>query len=99
MHIAAAGGVWQALVFGFGGVRDFTGELSITPHLPAAWRMLEFSLRVRDRQLRIRLEHGLEQYLLETGEPLELQIRGQLVVLERGRPHVVVAGLTPVGPH
>jgi alpha,alpha-trehalose phosphorylase len=92
VHIAAAGGVWQALVFGFGGVRDCTGELSITPHLPTGWRKLEFSLRVRDRQLRIRLEHGREQYLLETGEPFELRIRDQPVVLECGRPHVVVSG-------
>ena len=51
VHIASAAGVWQALVFGFGGVRDFDGALSIAPRLPAAWRSLEFSLRFADRQL------------------------------------------------
>jgi alpha,alpha-trehalose phosphorylase len=34
VHIASAAGVWSALVFGFGGVRDFGGRLSFTPHLP-----------------------------------------------------------------
>jgi alpha,alpha-trehalose phosphorylase len=81
VHIASAAGVWQALVFGFGGVRDFDGQLSITPHLPAAWQSLDFSLRFRDRQLRVHLAHDEERYLLDHGEPLELTIRGERVLL------------------
>jgi alpha,alpha-trehalose phosphorylase len=85
VHIAAAAGVWQALVFGFGGVRDHDGDLTVTPRLPSPWRQLDFSLRFRDRQLRIRLTHDTERYLLETGPPLELHIRGRRVLLEPGR--------------
>jgi alpha,alpha-trehalose phosphorylase len=87
VHVAAAGGVWQALVFGFGGVRDIDGELVIDPRLPATWRRLDFSLRVRDRQLRIALEHGRERYVLESGDPLAVRIRGVVVELTAGRPH------------
>jgi alpha,alpha-trehalose phosphorylase len=83
VHIASAAGVWQALVFGFGGVRDFDGQLSITPHLPGAWESLGFSLRFRDRQLRVHLAHDEERYLLEEGEPLELTIRGERQLLSR----------------
>ena len=36
VHIASAAGSWMALVFGFGGVRDFDGRLTIDPRLPAA---------------------------------------------------------------
>ena len=99
VHIAAAGGVWQTLVFGFGGVRDFDGELSISPRLPATWRRLEFSLRVRDRQLRVRLEHGRERYLLESGDPLELRIRGERVRLVPAQPHELTGppARTPAG--
>ena len=43
VHIASAAGVWQALVFGFGGVREYDGELSITPHLPPRWDSLTYS--------------------------------------------------------
>ena len=100
VHVAAAGGVWQTLVFGFGGVRDFDGHLSITPHLPTTWRRLEFSLRVHDRQLRIRLEHGRERYLLESGDPLELRIRGETVLLRPAEPHELAGppATTPAGP-
>ena len=85
VHIAAAAGVWQALVFGFGGVRDHDGHLTISPRLPVPWRLLEFSLRFRDRQLRVRLTHDAERYELETGPPLELAVRGERVLLEPGR--------------
>jgi len=44
VHIASAAGVWSALVFGFGGVRDFDGQLSFTPILPRNWKELAFSL-------------------------------------------------------
>jgi len=63
VHIASAAGAWKALVFGFGGVRDFDGALSIAPRLPTQWRSLAFSLRFGDRQLRIELTHDEERYL------------------------------------
>jgi alpha,alpha-trehalose phosphorylase len=85
VHIASAAGVWQALVFGFGGVRDFDGELSIRPHLPSAWRSLEFSLCFHGRDVRVELTHDLERYLLEDGEPLEVTIDGERRCLEPGR--------------
>lgn len=91
VHIAAAGGVWQALVFGFGGVRDQAGELSISPRLPQAWTSLAYGLRFRDRQLRVELTHDEERYLLEDGRPVELTIRGSRRQLEPGRPLVVPA--------
>ncbi len=44
-HAASAGGVWQALVFGFGGVR-LAGKTPIaTPRLPSHWRRLKFRLQ------------------------------------------------------
>jgi alpha,alpha-trehalose phosphorylase len=86
VHIACAAGVWQALVFGFGGVRDFEGALSITPHLPAAWRSLAFSLRFGDRQLRVELTHEEERYAVESGDPLAVTIHGEPRVLAPGAP-------------
>jgi alpha,alpha-trehalose phosphorylase len=87
VHIASAAGVWSALVFGFGGVRDFDGRLSFDPRLPKAWNGLEFSLRFWDRQVRVRLSHDEERYLVDDGPPLEVTIRG--------RPQLLLAG-TPV---
>jgi alpha,alpha-trehalose phosphorylase len=90
VHIASAAGGWMALVFGFGGVRDFDGQLTIDPRLPQRFRSLRYSLRFRDRQLRVRLTHDGETYSLDEGEPLEILIRG--------RRHVVAVD-TPVRTH
>jgi alpha,alpha-trehalose phosphorylase len=75
VHIASAAGAWMALVFGFGGVRDFDGQLTFDPRLPRRFRSLGFSLRFQDRQLRVQLSHEAEQYSLEEGEPLEIVVR------------------------
>src|SRR5690606_6194923 len=47
VHVVSAGGVWTALVCGFGGMRDYDGELSFDPRLPADWPSLSFPLRWR----------------------------------------------------
>ena len=86
VHVAAAAGSWMALVFGFGGVRDFGGQLSIDPRLPRRWRSLAFSLRFADRQVRVRLSHEGERYLLDEGAALEVTIRGRRHKLEPGEP-------------
>ncbi len=86
VHVASSAGVWQALVFGFGGVREYDGALSITPHLPVGWELLAFSLRFRGRLLRIRLTHDEETYTVEDGHALELTVRGERHVLTPGMP-------------
>jgi alpha,alpha-trehalose phosphorylase len=89
VHIAAAAGSWMAIVTGFGGVRDYDGRLSLDPHLPSTWQSLEFSLRFRDRQLRIRLGHDEERYTLEEGHALDVRIRDDRHVLMTGEPLVL----------
>jgi alpha,alpha-trehalose phosphorylase len=85
-HVASAAGAWMALVFGFGGVRDFDGCLTIDPHLPRRFEKLAFSLRFRDRQIRVALTHDQESYLLDEGDPVEVTIRGKSCWLELGEP-------------
>lgn len=89
VHIASAAGVWLCLTHGFGGVRDFGGQLSFTPCLPATWAELRFSLRFRGRQLRITLGHEQESYLLESGAELEIVVRGEPCLLHRQTPLVI----------
>ena len=89
VHIASAGGVWMALVFGFAGVRDFDGALSFNPHLPDTWERLEIPLRFRDRQLRVMLTPVEETYLVEEGDPLEVTVRGEHYELVSGEPLVL----------
>jgi alpha,alpha-trehalose phosphorylase len=95
VHIASAARVWSCLVFGFGGVRDFDGQLSFAPKLPHAWTELAFSLRFRDRQIRIQLTHDQEHYLLDEGEPLEVVIRGEPHLLSPGTAVTLKPPVTP----
>jgi beta-phosphoglucomutase len=46
-HAASAGAVWQALVFGFGGVRLKEAGPVAAPHLPSHWKRLKFRLQYR----------------------------------------------------
>jgi alpha,alpha-trehalose phosphorylase len=82
VHIASAAGVWMALVFGFGGVRDFDGDLTIDPCLPHRFDELSFALRFQDRQIRVTLTHEDERYILDEGQPLDVTIRGEGYRLE-----------------
>jgi trehalose/maltose hydrolase-like predicted phosphorylase len=57
VHLATMGGLWQALVFGFGGIRPQGEALFVDPRLPEEWNALEVSLRFRERPIRLRIDH------------------------------------------
>lgn len=44
IHAATAGGIWQAAIFGFGGIRLTPEGLTATPRLPSGWTRLRFRL-------------------------------------------------------
>lgn len=48
IHGASAGGIWQAVVLGFGGVQ-FGDEPFAHPHLPPGWTRLKFRLHWRGK--------------------------------------------------
>ena len=44
MHAAALGGTWQGVIGGLAGTHARRDALCFTPHLPAKWRALEFTV-------------------------------------------------------
>ena len=82
VHMASAGGVWMALVYGFAGMRDVRGTISFDPKMPKAWSEMQFKLRVRDARLSVRLSH--ESISIVTTEPIEILVDGE--------PHTVSPG-------
>jgi trehalose/maltose hydrolase-like predicted phosphorylase len=58
LHLATMGGLWQALAFGFAGVRAHDGRLTVDPRLPPAWNALRLSLQYRGVPFRLHVEHG-----------------------------------------
>lgn len=55
IHGAAAGGLWQAVVFGFAGFELTAEGWRIRPRLPRQWRRLVINLTVRGRRERIEI--------------------------------------------
>jgi alpha,alpha-trehalose phosphorylase len=88
VHIASTGGVWMALTYGFGGMRDHGGVLRFDPRLPDGWDRLAFPLRFRERSLRVTLTPGSIELLLEDGEPLDVEVRGESITLTLGDAQV-----------
>jgi kojibiose phosphorylase len=56
VHAAAMGGLWQAAVFGFGGLSLAEDGLILRPHLPVEWSGLCFTVQYHDQSLRVRIE-------------------------------------------
>jgi hypothetical glycosyl hydrolase len=83
IHAASLAGVWQSVVFGFGGVRMLDGKLRLNPALPAGWRSLEFYICWQGQKLRVRLTHdSIELVNLAGTRPVELAIFGSACTVE-----------------
>ncbi|WP_017652533.1 beta-phosphoglucomutase [Fortiea contorta] len=61
IHGASAGGVWQTVVFGFGGIQFTKNGPVARPHLPRGWTRLQFQLHWRGQWHKFDLRQpGLE---------------------------------------
>ncbi|WP_445256383.1 glycoside hydrolase family 65 protein [Nocardioides aurantiacus] len=80
VHVASAGGVWSAIVFGFAGMGDRNGRLSFEPRLPKGWEALRFPLTWRGSRLRVEItQHQLTVTAEEMGEErVHVRVGGQL---------------------
>ncbi|MGH8926939.1 MAG: glycoside hydrolase family 65 protein, partial [Acidimicrobiia bacterium] len=76
VHLATAGGVWQALVMGFAGF-SWQGKIpKLAPHLPEEWDHLRFAVSIRGSRIKVDLSPGQVTVGLRRGEPIELEIWG-----------------------
>ena len=86
VHIASLAGACIAAVAGFGGVRDYDGELTFAPRLPARLGRLRFRLVYRGRRLEVNVNKKHATYTLLDGEPLTVGHHGRSVELAAGSP-------------
>jgi len=76
VHVASAGGVWSALVYGFGGLRDHGTTLYFDPRLPDPWPSLTFRLTQRGTRIRVTLRKESISFDVEAGPGLTVDVRG-----------------------
>ena len=75
LHIPTMGGLWQALVTGFAGIRPAGDALILDPRLPPAWGLLEVPVRFRGRCLRATVEP--DRLTLRAGAPVAVVVPGE----------------------
>ncbi|KAA0918813.1 glycoside hydrolase family 65 protein [Dietzia sp. ANT_WB102] len=85
IHVASAGGVWSALVSGFGGMRDYRGDISFDPRVPAEWSGLTFRLTVRGTHVRVRCTHAEITIENLNGADFECTVQGRPVTVPAGQ--------------
>jgi len=51
IHAATAGGLWQAVVFGFAGLRLSEDGYTLAPRLPPRWERVSFTIRLRGEKV------------------------------------------------
>jgi trehalose/maltose hydrolase-like predicted phosphorylase len=72
LHLATMGGLWQALAYGFCGLRPGRDLLNIDPQLPSEWSALALHLLFHDAPVRIRAEH--DRVVIDCTCPLTVRI-------------------------
>jgi kojibiose phosphorylase len=76
VHIAALGGIWQALAFGFLGMRPTDEGLRIAPHIPAHWGALALPICWRGALVRVTAwPSGEVDVAVEQGGPAQVAVR------------------------
>jgi alpha,alpha-trehalose phosphorylase len=89
VHIASTGGIWGALVNGFGGMRDHGGRMTFNPRLPRDWTRLTYRITVHGSRVRIDLTQDRLTFTVETGEGFVAWVHNQHVEVRPGDPTVV----------
>ncbi|MCK4812216.1 MAG: glycoside hydrolase family 65 protein, partial [Methanosarcinales archaeon] len=105
IHAASLGGVWQAVVFGFAGVRmksrggGEAGEiLTVNPRLPENWERLRFNLCWQGFKLEFDiLTGGVGVFFESTGDgsvdaTLPIEVRGRLYEISGNKMTVIKYG-------
>jgi alpha,alpha-trehalose phosphorylase len=85
LHIAALAGVWTVAVQGFGGMRDYGGELTFAPRLPPPVGRLAFGLVFRGRRIKVEVTKDSATYRLLDGPQIRVGHHGKSILVSGKR--------------
>ncbi len=89
VHVASTGGVWSALTFGFGGMRDYLGTFTFDPRLPEEWESLVFHIALLGSRLRVEVRADSITFEIESGTSAVVYVRDRRVEVTAGAPSIV----------
>ena len=85
VHVASTGGVWNALVYGFGGMRDYDGAITFDPRLPPSWERLTFSVTLHGTRVLVDLTADEIAFSVVAGDRADVEVRGCPVTVRAGQ--------------
>jgi kojibiose phosphorylase len=88
VHVAALGGLWQAIVFGLAGFSFDDASVAFDPFLPRGIDRLACTLRWRGRLLRVRIDAGGAVTVDVSGAPCEVRVNRVTRTVSPGSPAV-----------
>ena len=83
VHVANAGGVWSALVYGFGGFHDAGHWIGFKPRLPDSWSSMSFHLHRHGRDIAVAVD-GDGATVEVCGGAVPIEVAGEIRRLEPG---------------
>jgi alpha,alpha-trehalose phosphorylase len=91
------GGTWMALVYGFGGLRDYDGTLSFRPQRPPETESasLQFALTWHGQLLDIEIDTDSTTYSLREGRSLPIRHLEELITLTQDNARITRPTLKP----
>jgi trehalose/maltose hydrolase-like predicted phosphorylase len=94
LHLATMGGVWQALAYGFLGLRPHGNVLDIDPCLPTSWEALSLRLHFGGEPIGVRADHGAVAVSCRRPISVRIAAKDTTVCVPPGRRYIL-EGATP----
>ncbi len=90
IHAASSGGTWQAVVFGFAGIKIRTGKITVNPRLPKRWSRVAFSLAWKGEVIKFELTNEAIKLKVHSRKrkETELGIFNQMMQLKTNKAYI-----------
>jgi alpha,alpha-trehalose phosphorylase len=98
VHMASLAGAWIAVVAGFGGMRDYGGQLMFAPRLPDELSSVRFRVAEGEAVVEVRATSSDATYELVTGDELTICHYGKAFTVRAGEPATEAIPELEVGP-
>ncbi len=81
LHITSMAGTWLSIVQGFGGMRNFDGQLSFAPQIPKQWESYSFKINFRGATLKIFKDQQGSKFTNESETPVDILVHGKKITI------------------
>ena len=89
LHTANMGGSYLCVLRGFAGLTLTDNGLSLAPALPPGWKGYAFSLCYLGSRIHCAVKESGVSVTLVSGEPVQLTLHGQRVIVRQDGPHAL----------